>query len=57
MFILSSSLALVLPEYSLHYIQATIGDTITQAKCEYPPIHPLSNSEELQLLVFIQAAP
>ncbi|XP_036375727.1 voltage-dependent calcium channel subunit alpha-2/delta-1-like isoform X2 [Megalops cyprinoides] len=26
------SLALVLPEYSLHYIQARIGDTITQAK-------------------------
>uniref|UniRef100_A0A6Q2Y0I2 VWFA domain-containing protein n=1 Tax=Esox lucius TaxID=8010 RepID=A0A6Q2Y0I2_ESOLU len=27
-----SSLALVLPHYSLHYIHATIGDTITQAK-------------------------
>ncbi|XP_069020856.1 voltage-dependent calcium channel subunit alpha-2/delta-1a [Embiotoca jacksoni] len=26
------SLALVLPQYSLHYIRATIGDTITQAK-------------------------
>uniref|UniRef100_A0A3P8XAY0 VWFA domain-containing protein n=1 Tax=Esox lucius TaxID=8010 RepID=A0A3P8XAY0_ESOLU len=26
------SLALVLPHYSLHYIHATIGDTITQAK-------------------------
>lgn len=26
------SLALVLPEYSKHYIRATIGDTITQAK-------------------------
>ncbi|KAM9328056.1 voltage-dependent calcium channel subunit alpha-2/delta-1a [Pholidichthys leucotaenia] len=26
------SLALVLPEYSMHYINATIGDTITQAK-------------------------
>lgn len=26
------SLALVLPEYSMHYIQANIGDTITQAK-------------------------
>ncbi|XP_066561315.1 voltage-dependent calcium channel subunit alpha-2/delta-1 isoform X2 [Amia ocellicauda] len=26
------SLALVLPEYSLHYIRARIGDTITQAK-------------------------
>ncbi|XP_068611504.1 voltage-dependent calcium channel subunit alpha-2/delta-1-like [Brachionichthys hirsutus] len=26
------SLALVLPDYSLHYIQAKIGDTITQAK-------------------------
>uniref|UniRef100_A0A8D3CW96 Calcium channel, voltage-dependent, alpha 2/delta subunit 1a n=1 Tax=Scophthalmus maximus TaxID=52904 RepID=A0A8D3CW96_SCOMX len=26
------SLALVLPEYSMHYIRATIGDTITQAK-------------------------
>ncbi|KAM4615175.1 voltage-dependent calcium channel subunit alpha-2/delta-1-like [Polymixia lowei] len=26
------SLALVLPDYSLHYIRATIGDTITQAK-------------------------
>uniref|UniRef100_A0AAX7VUD1 VWFA domain-containing protein n=1 Tax=Astatotilapia calliptera TaxID=8154 RepID=A0AAX7VUD1_ASTCA len=29
------SLALVLPEYSMHYIRATIGDTITQAKCKY----------------------
>uniref|UniRef100_A0A8C9VRH0 Calcium voltage-gated channel auxiliary subunit alpha2delta 1 n=1 Tax=Scleropages formosus TaxID=113540 RepID=A0A8C9VRH0_SCLFO len=28
------SLALVLPEYSMHYIHATIGDTITQAKCK-----------------------
>lgn len=28
------SLALVLPEYSKHYIRATIGDTITQAKCK-----------------------
>uniref|UniRef100_A0A7N9AVW1 Calcium channel, voltage-dependent, alpha 2/delta subunit 1a n=1 Tax=Mastacembelus armatus TaxID=205130 RepID=A0A7N9AVW1_9TELE len=28
------SLALVLPEYSMHYIRATIGDTITQAKCK-----------------------
>ncbi|KAM9334922.1 voltage-dependent calcium channel subunit alpha-2/delta-1a [Symphorus nematophorus] len=26
------SLALVLPEYSMHYIQAKLGDTITQAK-------------------------
>ncbi|CAB1416054.1 unnamed protein product [Pleuronectes platessa] len=26
------SLALVLPKYSMHYIRATIGDTITQAK-------------------------
>ncbi|XP_076015083.1 voltage-dependent calcium channel subunit alpha-2/delta-1a [Genypterus blacodes] len=26
------SLALVLPEYSLHYIRAALGDTITQAK-------------------------
>uniref|UniRef100_A0A3B3UNY8 Calcium channel, voltage-dependent, alpha 2/delta subunit 1a n=1 Tax=Poecilia latipinna TaxID=48699 RepID=A0A3B3UNY8_9TELE len=26
------SLALVLPNYSMHYIRATIGDTITQAK-------------------------
>ncbi|XP_024913342.1 voltage-dependent calcium channel subunit alpha-2/delta-1-like isoform X2 [Cynoglossus semilaevis] len=26
------SLALVLPEYSMHYIRATIGDTITQAR-------------------------
>lgn len=31
----SFSLALVLPEYSMHYIRATIGDTITQAKCKY----------------------
>lgn len=30
----SRSLALVLPEYSMHYIRATIGDTITQAKCK-----------------------
>uniref|UniRef100_A0A669EHY6 Calcium channel, voltage-dependent, alpha 2/delta subunit 1a n=1 Tax=Oreochromis niloticus TaxID=8128 RepID=A0A669EHY6_ORENI len=29
------SLALVLPEYSMHYIRATIGDTITQAKCKF----------------------
>uniref|UniRef100_A0A3P8VD67 Calcium channel, voltage-dependent, alpha 2/delta subunit 1a n=1 Tax=Cynoglossus semilaevis TaxID=244447 RepID=A0A3P8VD67_CYNSE len=28
------SLALVLPEYSMHYIRATIGDTITQARCK-----------------------
>uniref|UniRef100_A0A3B4DLM4 VWFA domain-containing protein n=1 Tax=Pygocentrus nattereri TaxID=42514 RepID=A0A3B4DLM4_PYGNA len=28
------SLALVLPEYSVHYIQPRIGDTITQAKCK-----------------------
>uniref|UniRef100_A0A3B5M1W5 Calcium channel, voltage-dependent, alpha 2/delta subunit 1a n=1 Tax=Xiphophorus couchianus TaxID=32473 RepID=A0A3B5M1W5_9TELE len=28
------SLALVLPNYSMHYIRATIGDTITQAKCK-----------------------
>uniref|UniRef100_A0A8C4IPR4 Calcium channel, voltage-dependent, alpha 2/delta subunit 1a n=1 Tax=Dicentrarchus labrax TaxID=13489 RepID=A0A8C4IPR4_DICLA len=28
------SLALVLPEYSMHYIRANIGDTITQAKCK-----------------------
>uniref|UniRef100_A0A669B784 Calcium channel, voltage-dependent, alpha 2/delta subunit 1a n=1 Tax=Oreochromis niloticus TaxID=8128 RepID=A0A669B784_ORENI len=31
----SRSLALVLPEYSMHYIRATIGDTITQAKCKF----------------------
>uniref|UniRef100_A0A3Q2Q9Q3 Calcium channel, voltage-dependent, alpha 2/delta subunit 1a n=1 Tax=Fundulus heteroclitus TaxID=8078 RepID=A0A3Q2Q9Q3_FUNHE len=30
------SLALVLPDYSVHYIRATIGDTITQAKCKLP---------------------
>ncbi|XP_028809727.1 voltage-dependent calcium channel subunit alpha-2/delta-1-like isoform X2 [Denticeps clupeoides] len=30
------SLALVLPDYSLHYIHATIGDTITQAKSWIP---------------------
>uniref|UniRef100_A0A8C2IVY6 Calcium voltage-gated channel auxiliary subunit alpha2delta 1 n=1 Tax=Cyprinus carpio TaxID=7962 RepID=A0A8C2IVY6_CYPCA len=29
------SLALVLPEYSLHYIEANLGDTIKQAMCEY----------------------
>uniref|UniRef100_A0A3B4Z7J3 Calcium channel, voltage-dependent, alpha 2/delta subunit 1a n=1 Tax=Seriola lalandi dorsalis TaxID=1841481 RepID=A0A3B4Z7J3_SERLL len=29
------SLALVLPQYSMHYIRATIGDTITQAKCKF----------------------
>uniref|UniRef100_A0AAY4CXP0 VWFA domain-containing protein n=1 Tax=Denticeps clupeoides TaxID=299321 RepID=A0AAY4CXP0_9TELE len=28
------SLALVLPEYSLHYIQANLGDTIQQAICD-----------------------
>lgn len=30
----SLSLALVLPEYSMHYLKANIGDTITQAKCK-----------------------
>lgn len=42
------SLAIVLPDYSVSYIKATIGDTITQAKCKYPPEHhsPLSNSVE-----------
>lgn len=30
------SLALVLPQYSKHYIKAKIGDTITQAKCKCP---------------------
>lgn len=30
----SLSLALVLPDYSMHYIKAKIGDTITQAKCK-----------------------
>jgi len=29
------SLALVLPEYSLHYIEANLGNTIKQAMCEY----------------------
>ncbi|CAL8318427.1 unnamed protein product [Lota lota] len=29
------SLALVLPRYSMHYIRADIGDTITQAKCKF----------------------
>ena len=29
------SLALVLPDYSMHYIAAKIGDTITQAKCKW----------------------
>uniref|UniRef100_A0A8C6KLN2 Calcium channel, voltage-dependent, alpha 2/delta subunit 1a n=1 Tax=Nothobranchius furzeri TaxID=105023 RepID=A0A8C6KLN2_NOTFU len=29
------SLALVLPEYSMHYIRAKIDDTITQAKCKF----------------------
>ncbi|XP_042600299.1 voltage-dependent calcium channel subunit alpha-2/delta-1 [Cyprinus carpio] len=28
------SLALVLPEYSLHYIEANLGDTIKQAMCD-----------------------
>lgn len=50
LFLVSSlcSLALVLPDYSVSYIKATIGDTITQAKCKYPPEHhsPLSNSVE-----------
>ncbi|XP_078138001.1 voltage-dependent calcium channel subunit alpha-2/delta-1a isoform X1 [Centroberyx gerrardi] len=36
------SLALVLPEYSLHYIRANIGDTITQAKFLY--LSPVSES-------------
>uniref|UniRef100_A0AAQ4P6Z6 Calcium channel, voltage-dependent, alpha 2/delta subunit 1a n=1 Tax=Gasterosteus aculeatus aculeatus TaxID=481459 RepID=A0AAQ4P6Z6_GASAC len=30
-----SSLALVLPDYSMHYIRAKIADTITQAKCKF----------------------
>lgn len=30
----SLSLALVLPQYSMHYIKAKIDDTITQAKCK-----------------------
>lgn len=34
LFLSLSSLALVLPDYSHHYIKATIGDTITQAKCK-----------------------
>ncbi|XP_034434008.1 voltage-dependent calcium channel subunit alpha-2/delta-1a isoform X3 [Hippoglossus hippoglossus] len=50
------SLALVLPEYSMHYIRATIGDTITQAKSflgKYPPLvlyllTPLSPSPNSQ---------
>lgn len=50
LFLVSSlcSLALVLPDYSVSYIKATIGDTITQAKCKYPPEHhsPFSNSVE-----------
>uniref|UniRef100_A0A8D0CW40 Calcium channel, voltage-dependent, alpha 2/delta subunit 1a n=1 Tax=Sander lucioperca TaxID=283035 RepID=A0A8D0CW40_SANLU len=29
------SLALVLPDYSMHYIRANIADTITQAKCKF----------------------
>uniref|UniRef100_A0AAQ4QWE6 Calcium channel, voltage-dependent, alpha 2/delta subunit 1a n=1 Tax=Gasterosteus aculeatus aculeatus TaxID=481459 RepID=A0AAQ4QWE6_GASAC len=29
------SLALVLPDYSMHYIRAKIADTITQAKCKF----------------------
>uniref|UniRef100_A0A8C2KN56 Calcium channel, voltage-dependent, alpha 2/delta subunit 1a n=1 Tax=Cyprinus carpio TaxID=7962 RepID=A0A8C2KN56_CYPCA len=32
---LPSSLALVLPDYSISYIKATILDTITQAKCNF----------------------
>uniref|UniRef100_A0A8C4IPM2 Calcium channel, voltage-dependent, alpha 2/delta subunit 1a n=1 Tax=Dicentrarchus labrax TaxID=13489 RepID=A0A8C4IPM2_DICLA len=35
------SLALVLPEYSMHYIRANIGDTITQAKCKLQPCESL----------------
>uniref|UniRef100_A0A3P9HV88 Calcium channel, voltage-dependent, alpha 2/delta subunit 1a n=1 Tax=Oryzias latipes TaxID=8090 RepID=A0A3P9HV88_ORYLA len=33
----SRSLALVLPDYNKYYIRATIGDTITQAKCKCHP--------------------
>nr|XP_015207702.1 PREDICTED: voltage-dependent calcium channel subunit alpha-2/delta-1 isoform X5 [Lepisosteus oculatus] len=39
------SLAMVLPEYSLHYIRARIGDTITQAKSQLGP----RVSESMQL--------
>ncbi|XP_017561936.1 voltage-dependent calcium channel subunit alpha-2/delta-1a isoform X1 [Pygocentrus nattereri] len=44
------SLALVLPEYSVHYIQPRIGDTITQAKYWRPFDHSEDNvSESLQV--------
>ncbi|KAI1905480.1 hypothetical protein AGOR_G00016630 [Albula goreensis] len=41
------SLALVLPEYSLHYIRAKIGDTISQAKFGIPPPGDPDESERV----------
>uniref|UniRef100_A0A4W6CHR4 Calcium channel, voltage-dependent, alpha 2/delta subunit 1a n=1 Tax=Lates calcarifer TaxID=8187 RepID=A0A4W6CHR4_LATCA len=40
----SLSLALVLPEYSMHYIRATIGDTITQETHNTLYLSPVSES-------------
>ncbi|XP_035390072.1 voltage-dependent calcium channel subunit alpha-2/delta-1a [Electrophorus electricus] len=46
------SLAIVLPEYSLHYIKARIGDTITQAKSWKPSNQSEAVSESLQVDMF-----
>ncbi|MEQ2252338.1 Voltage-dependent calcium channel subunit alpha-2/delta-1 [Ilyodon furcidens] len=51
------SLALVLPNYSMHYIRATIGDTITQAKSFLGKYSPLCFSyKHPRLLTFTSTA-
>lgn len=42
------SLALVLPEYSLHYLRAAIGDTITQAKSWTPSVDKVSETLQVE---------
>ncbi|KAG5267196.1 hypothetical protein AALO_G00219060 [Alosa alosa] len=42
------SLALVLPEYSLHYLRAAIGDTITQAKSWTPSVDMVSETLQVE---------
>uniref|UniRef100_A0A671LIT4 Calcium channel, voltage-dependent, alpha 2/delta subunit 1a n=1 Tax=Sinocyclocheilus anshuiensis TaxID=1608454 RepID=A0A671LIT4_9TELE len=45
------SLALVLPDYSVSYIKATIVDTITQAKCKYHNSHSRTFIKEIGMTV------
>uniref|UniRef100_A0A673M8S3 Voltage-dependent calcium channel subunit alpha-2/delta-1-like n=1 Tax=Sinocyclocheilus rhinocerous TaxID=307959 RepID=A0A673M8S3_9TELE len=53
LFLVSSlcSLALVLPDYSVSYIKATIVDTITQAKCKYHNSHSRTFIKEIGMTV------